>query len=106
MNEKETGEIRRRIKLGKCAVNYIYGCFVNEKKEIVSSFRQSVGFMDNDDADNLLSIIRKTLSGCPGKNLIDLPYKNQQVVDSDEHRLMSALRPASPAPRRRPPRPS
>ncbi len=96
MNEKETGEIRRRIKLGKCAVNYIYGCFVNEKKEIVSSFRQSVGFMDNDDADNLLSIIRKTLSGCPGKNLIDLPYKNQQVVDSDEHRLMSALRTQAP----------
>ena len=96
MNEKETGEIRRRIKLGKCAVNYIYGCFVNEKKEVVSSFRQSLGLMDNDDADNLLSIIRKTLSGTLGKNLIDLPYKNQQVVDSDEHRLMSALRTQAP----------
>ena len=96
MNEKETGEIRRRIKLGKCAVNYIYGCFVNEKKEVVSSFRQSLGLMDNDDADNLLSIIRKTLSGTLGKNLIDLPYKNQQVVDSDEHRLMSALRTQTP----------
>lgn len=96
MNEKETGEIRRRIKLGKCAVNYIYGCFVNEKKEVVSSFRQSLGLMDNDDADNLLSIIRKTLSGTLGKNLIDLPYENQQVVDSDEHRLMSALRTQAP----------
>ena len=53
MNEKETGEIRRRIKLGKCAVNYIYGCFVNEKEEVVSSFRQSLGLMDNYDADNL-----------------------------------------------------
>lgn len=96
MNEKETGEIRRRIKLGKCAVNYIYGCFVNEKKEVVSTFRQSLGLMDNDDADNLLSIIRKTLSGTLGKNLIDLPYKNQQVVNSDEHRLMSALRTQAP----------
>jgi len=96
MNEKETAELRRRIKPGKCAVNYIYGCFVNERKEIVTSFRQSLGMMDSDDAENLLTTIRKTLSGALGKNLNTVEYTNQQVLDSDEHRLMMALRSQTP----------
>lgn len=92
MNDKETGELRRRLKTDKCAVNCIYGCFVNEKKEIVSQFRQTLGLMDRDDSDCLLNIIRKTLSGTLGKNLIDLPFTNEQVMDSPEHRLLSDLR--------------
>lgn len=96
MNEKDTGELRRRLKTEKCAVNSVYGCFVNERKEIVSEFRQTLGMMDRDDSDSLLNIMRKTLSGTIGKNLIDLPFTNEQVIDSAEHRLLSDLRRPSP----------
>lgn len=92
MNEKEIGELRRRLRTDKCAVSFIYGCFVNEKKEIETAFRLSTGTMDKDDTDALLKIIRKTLSGTVNKNLITLPFSNEQVADSDEHRLLMAIK--------------
>ena len=39
-----------------------------------------------------LNFLKKALSGTPGKNLIDIVFSTQQVMDSDEHRLLSALR--------------
>lgn len=92
MNEKETGELRRRLRTDKCAVSFIYGCFVNEKKEIVTAFRNSTATTDKDDTDALYKIMRKALSGTIGKNLIELPFSTAQVMDSDEHRLLMAIR--------------
>ena len=40
----------------------------------------------------MLSVLRRTLSGTLGKNLIEMPFTTAQVVDSDEHRLLMALR--------------
>ena len=37
-------------------------------------------------------MLRRTLAGTQGKNLIDMPFSTAQVVDSDEHRLLMALR--------------
>lgn len=92
MNEKEIAELRRRLKTDKCAVDAVYGCFVNDKKEIVSTFRLTLGLMGRDDADALLAVIRKVFSGKIGRNLTDLPFTNEQVMDSGEHRLLMDLR--------------
>ena len=92
MNEKEIGELRRRLRADKCAVQAIYGCLVNEKKEIVCNFRQPLTQVARDDADAVLQLMRKTLSGTVGKNLLTLPFSTAQVMDSEEHRLFSALR--------------
>ena len=92
MNEKEISELRRRLKTDKCAVNTVYGCFVNDKKEIVSNFRLSLGMMGKDDSDALLAVMRKVFSGKVGRNLIDLSFTNEQVMDSGEHRLFMDLR--------------
>ena len=36
MNEKEIGEIRRRVRRDRSNMTAIYGCYVNGQKEIVS----------------------------------------------------------------------
>ena len=36
MNEKEIAELRRRYRWGKSNISHVCGCFVNEKKEIIS----------------------------------------------------------------------
>ena len=41
MNIKEIGEIRRHIRRDRSNMTHIYGCYVNENKEIISQFRQS-----------------------------------------------------------------
>ena len=92
MNEKEVGEIRRRIRPDKNSIPCVLGCCVNEKGEIVSQFRQSLAIMQEDELETLLTLPRKTLSGGIGKNLMDLSFSTQQVADSDEHRLLMALR--------------
>lgn len=95
MNEKEIAEIRRRFRAEKTNITAIHGCYVNEKREIVSTFHQSLALMPQEEAEKLLAILKRTLSGAPGKNLIDVTFSTQQVVDSEEHRLLMALRSSS-----------
>ena len=92
MNQKEVSELRRRWKKDKNAVSRIYGCFVNGNKEIVSDLDESLGTMPEEEAEKYLSLLKKSLSGTLGKNLIDIVFSTQQVMDSEEHKLLSALR--------------
>ena len=92
MNEKEISEIRRRFRPDKSNITHVRGCYVNERQEIVAAFDQSLALLPQEESENLLAVLRRTLSGTLGKNLIDMPFSTAQVVDSDEHRLLMALR--------------
>ena len=92
MNEKEIGELRRRFRPDKSNITHVRGCYVNEKREIVSQFDQSLAMMTQTETEEILAILRRTLSGTLGKNLIDVSFDTRQVVDSDEHKLLMALR--------------
>lgn len=92
MNQKEVGELRRRWRPEKCAVSRIYGCFVNSGKKIVSDLDESLGSMPQEEAEKYLNLLKKSLSGTLGRNLIDIVFSTEQVADSEEHRLLSALR--------------
>ena len=95
MNEKEVAEIRRRFRQDKSNITHIRGCFVNEKREIVSEFDQSLALMSQEESEKFLAIIKRTLSGTLGKNLIDISFATQQVVDGEEHKLLMELRDSS-----------
>ena len=92
MNQKELGELRRRLRPEKCSVKCIYGCYVNSKKEIISYLDESLGRMNEQEAEKYLGLLKKTMSGTLGRNLIDVVFSTEQVMDSDEYRLLSALR--------------
>ncbi len=92
MNEKEVSEIRRRFRADKSNINHVRGVFVNEKKEIVSEFDQSLGMLSEEESGAILSVLKKALSGYIGRNLIDINFSNEQVLNSEEHKLLSTLR--------------
>ena len=48
--------------------------------------------LPQEEAEQYLGLLKKALSGTLGKNLIDIVFSTRQVVDSEEHRLLSALR--------------
>ena len=48
--------------------------------------------MPQEESEKYLSLLKKGLSGSLGKNLIDIVFSTQQVVDSEEHRLLTTLR--------------
>lgn len=95
MNEKEIAEIRRRFRPDKNNIARIRGCYVNDKREIVSEFSQPLGLMPQEESEELLAILKKTLSGTIGKNLIDIEFTTQQVLEGEEHKLLMALRGSS-----------
>ncbi len=95
MNNKEIGEIRRHIRRDRSNMTHLYGCYVNENKEIISEYKQSTGMMSENEADKYFSILKRTLSGTIGKNLIDITFKTAQVAGSEEHKLLMDLRATS-----------
>lgn len=92
MNTKEIGEIRRHIRRDRSNMTAIYGCYVNDNKEIISEFRQSTGMMSENEGDKYFALLKRTLSGTIGKNLIDITFKTTQVAGSPEHKLLMDLR--------------
>ncbi len=94
MNLKEIGEIRRRQRRDRSNMPAIYGCYVNDKKEIISEFKRSTGLMPENEAERYFGLMRRALSGTLGKNLIDLTFQTAQVADSPEHKLLMQLRQA------------
>ena len=92
MNDKELREVRKRFRPDQNNISHIRGCFVNEKKEIVTEFNESLALCPQEETESLLAIMNKTLSGSLGTNLIDLKFRTEQVRESDEHALLMALK--------------
>lgn len=92
MTEKEIAELRRHCRPDRSGITHVRGCYVNDAGEIVSQFDQSLAMMTQEESEKFMNLLRKSLSGTAGKNLIDIAFATQQVVDSEEHRLLMALR--------------
>ena len=92
MNQKEISELRRRFRPDKSAVSHIYGCYVNANREIIADLEESLGILPQEEGEMYLGLLKKALSGALGRNLIDIVFSTQQVIDSAEHRLLMDLR--------------
>ena len=92
MKEKEIAEIRRRYRSDRSNISRICGCYVDSKKEIISEFDQSLGMMSEDDANGMLGILKKVMSGHIGTNLLEIEFNTRQVSEGEEYALLSRLR--------------
>ena len=92
MNEKEIAEIRRRFNVNKSNINHIRGCCVGSEKQILAEFDQSMAFLTEDESAQILAVIKKTLSGYIGKNLVDIEFSTKQVLESEEHKMLMDIR--------------
>ena len=101
MNEKEVAELRRRFRQDWSGISHVRGCYVNENREIVSQFDQPLGVMTQEENEKILGLLKRTLSGTLGKNLLDITFATQQVVHGEEHKLLMALRSSELGTRRR-----
>ena len=92
MNRKELAEIRRRFNVDKNAIDRVRGCYVNEKREIVATFNRSLMSFPQEEQEKYLALFKRTLSGLPGRNLIDIGFRADQVMDDEAHGLLMGLR--------------
>lgn len=92
MNQKELGEIRRRFRPDHNNIQRIYGCYVNTNREIIASFEESLGLLSQNETEKYLTLLKKTLSGALGKNLLDISFATREVMEGEQYRLLSQLR--------------
>ena len=92
MNEKEISELKKALSQDRNTIGKIYGCYVNSTGEIISEFEESTSLMTEDENEKYLAIFRRTLSGTNEKNLIAIPFSNEQVLNGEEHKLLTELR--------------
>lgn len=92
MTEKELREIKRRFRQDKNNILSIKGCLVNSQKVIVTHIDQPMASCSVDETDKILSIMKKTLSGSLGTNLLDLEFTAKQVMDEPYNKLLRDLR--------------
>ena len=95
MIDKEVSELRRRFRADYNNISRIRGCYVSSNGEVISSFSESLGIMGQEEQEKYLSLLKKGISGSIGKTLNDIEFSTNQVMDSDEHRLLSKLRNSS-----------
>lgn len=92
MNRKEIAEIRRRLNPDKNAISCVRGCYVNEKREVVSTFNRPLLSFPQEEMEKYLALFKRSLAGVPGKNLIDINFRPDQVMEGEEHRLLQGMR--------------
>ena len=92
MNRQEIAEIRRRLNPEQNAISCVRGCYVNEKREIVSVFTHSLLTLPMEETEKYLSLFKRTLSGVPTRNLLELDFSADQVMEGAQHALLMALR--------------
>ena len=80
MNKKDITTIRRRFTPDKNDISIIRGCFVNEKREIISTFSKSPVSLPESEAEHYLSTFKKTLGGAPGRNQFTLPVHTEDAA--------------------------
>ena len=74
MNKKEILEIRKQFTLENCTISRICGCYVDGEKHIVMEHKDAFGSLSEEEAFKYFDIFRHTLSGTPGKNLMDMEF--------------------------------
>ena len=79
MNQKELREIRKRFTLDKDSISHVYGCYVNAVKDIVARMDMSMGLMEQEEAELYLKLLKKSISGTLGKNLLDIEFSTTQA---------------------------
>ena len=92
MNEKEIGELRRHLRRDRSNMTAIYGCYVNDQKEIICEFNQSLGIMPENESEKYFALLKRTLSGTIGKNLLNLDFPLEAEFSDGAQAFLLKLR--------------
>lgn len=80
MNKINLATLRRRFAPDKNDISIIRGCFVNEKREIVSAFSKSLFSLPESEAEHYFSVFKKTLDGAASRNQFTLPVHTDDAA--------------------------
>ena len=74
MNRQEIAEIKKLMTQRNCSITRICGCYVDGEKNKKAEFRQAFLALPEEEMFKYFEILRKSLSGTLGKNLLNLEF--------------------------------
>jgi len=85
MTKKEVNEIKSLFDtIQDCGIARLAGCYVNGEKEKALTFSEPFYNLPDEEKYKYLEIFRKTLSGTPGKNLLDMHFEDAGEIATKE----------------------
>lgn len=83
MIKKEINEIKSLFDtIQECNILRLAGCYVNGEKNKVKTFNERFSNIPEEEMYKYLEIFRRTLSGTPGKNLMDAAFTQENPDDA------------------------
>ncbi|MCH5251214.1 MAG: DUF4317 domain-containing protein [Lachnospiraceae bacterium] len=74
MTKQEIAEIKKLLTPKKCSITRICGCYVDGEKNKKTELKQAFLALPEEEMFKYFEILRKTLSGTIGKNLLNLEF--------------------------------
>lgn len=92
MTRKEINEIKSQYTLEDCAILKMVGCYVDGDKNKVTKINETFLNLPEDEKHKYFDIFKKTLSGTPGKNLIDMQFSLDSYADDGARSFLFKVR--------------
>jgi hypothetical protein len=92
MVKKEISEIKRQFTPSGCSISRICGCYVDGEKNKKTEFKEAFLSLPEEDMFKYFEILRKTLSGTVGKNLINLDFPLDTEKEGGTQEFLLRLR--------------
>ena len=92
MTRKELNEIKSQYTLEDCGILRLCGCYVDGERNKITQFNENFLNLPEEEKHKYFDIFKKTLSGTPGKNLVDMKFNVDAYADDGARTFLMNLR--------------
>ena len=92
MNKKEINEIKSQYTLENCGILRLCGCYVDGERNKITQLNENFLNLPEEEKHKYFDIFKKTLSGTPGKNLVDMKFNVDAYADEGARTFLMNLR--------------
>ena len=92
MTRKELNEIKSQYTLENCGILRLCGCYVDGERNKITQFNENFLNLPEEEKHKYFDIFKKSLSGTPGKNLVDMKFNVDAYADEGARTFLMNLR--------------
>lgn len=92
MTKQEINEIKKLFTAKNCSITRICGCYVDGEKNKKTELNQAFLALPEEEMFKYFEILRKSLSGSIGKNLLNLDFPTDSEIDGGTQEFLLRLR--------------
>lgn len=92
MTKQEINEIKKLFTAKNCSITRICGCYVDGEKNKKTELNQAFLALPEEEMFKYFEILRKSLSGSIGRNLLNLDFPTDSEIDGGTQEFLLRLR--------------